>query len=153
MGFATLPYNSIKMALVAKEVCKGDRFQTGLGLDGKELNLFQWESIWLNLPGMPEYDPSTTWISKRRKDGQIACDMFTFVNDEQVVGPTKELTWQASHTLASKQSHLGIQDAARKARPCSQTTDAWVGAIVFVLDKLRVCVLTSKEKWMKMQGI
>jgi hypothetical protein len=47
MGFAALPYNSIKMALVAKEkeVCKGDRFQTGLGLDGKELNPFQWESI------------------------------------------------------------------------------------------------------------
>jgi hypothetical protein len=28
-----------------------------------------------------------------------------------------------------------------------------VGAIVHVLDKLGVCVFTSKEKWMKMQGI
>ncbi len=40
MGFVALLYNSIRMALVAEEVCKGDRFQTGLGLDGKELNPF-----------------------------------------------------------------------------------------------------------------
>jgi hypothetical protein len=58
MGFVASPYNSMKMALVAKEVCKGDRFQTGLGLDGKELSPFQRESIWLNLPGTPVYDPS-----------------------------------------------------------------------------------------------
>jgi hypothetical protein len=69
------------------------------------------------------------------------------------VGPTEELNWQASHALASKQSYLGIQDAARKACPCSQTTGAWAAAIMHVLNELGVCVLTSKEKWMKMQGI
>jgi hypothetical protein len=93
------------------------------------------------------------WISKRREDGQLACDVFTFVDDERVVGPTEELTWQASLALTSKQSYLGIQDAARKAQPCSQTTGAWAGAIVHVLNELGVCVLTSKEKWLKMQGI
>jgi hypothetical protein len=41
MGFAASPYNSIKMALVAEEICKGDRFETGVGCDGKELNPFQ----------------------------------------------------------------------------------------------------------------
>ncbi len=153
MGFVASPYNSIKMALVAKEICKGDQFQTGLGLDGKELNPFQWESIQLNLPGTPKYDPSITWISKRRNNGQIACNVVTFVDNKQVVGLTEELTWQASHALTSKQSYLGIQDAARKAHLCSQTTGAWVGAIMHVLDKLGVCVLTSKEKWMKMQEI
>ena len=60
----------------------------------------------------------------RRTDKQIACDLFTFMDDEQVVSPTEELTWQASHVLASKQSYLGIQDAVRKARPCSQTAGA-----------------------------
>jgi hypothetical protein len=75
------------------------------------------------------------------------------VDDERVVGPTEELTWQASHVLASKQSYLGIQDAARKAHPCSQTPGAWVGAIVYVVDQLGVCALTSKEKWAKMRGI
>jgi hypothetical protein len=91
-------------------------------------------------------------ISKRRKDGQSACDVFTFVEDEQVVGPTKELTWQANHALASKQSYLEIQNAVSKARTCSQTRGTWAGAIVHVLDKLGVCVLISKEKLMKMQG-
>ena len=153
MGFAASPYNSIKMALVAEEVCKGDRRDTRVGLDGKELNPFQWDRIELNLPGTEGYDPCVTWISKRRKDGQMACDVFTFVDDERVVGPTEDLTWQASHALASKQSYLGIQDAARKARPCSRTTGAWAGAIVHVLDKLGVCVLTSQEKWTKMKGI
>ena len=79
--------------------------------------------------------------------------MFTFVDDKHVTGPDEELTWQASHILASKQSYLGIQDAGRKARPSSKTPRAWAGAIVHVLPKLGVCVFTSNEKWAKMKGI
>ncbi len=124
MGFAASPYNSIKLALVAKEICKGDCFEMGAGCNGKELNPFQREVISLNLPGTKGYNPRFLWIVKRRKDGQIACDLFTFVDNERVVGPTEELTWQASHVLASNQSYLGIQDAMRKVRPCSQTTGA-----------------------------
>jgi hypothetical protein len=41
MGYGALPHNSIKMALVAKEVCKGNRCESGVGCDGKELNPFQ----------------------------------------------------------------------------------------------------------------
>jgi hypothetical protein len=119
MGFAASPYNPIKMALMAKEVCKGNCFETGVGRDGKELNPFQWKRVELNLPGTKEYDPCISWITKRREDGRMACDVFTFVDNKQVVGPSEVLTWQASHALASKQSYLGIQDAARKARPCS----------------------------------
>ncbi len=95
---------------------QGRPFQTGLGLDGKELNPFQWKSIRLNLPGMIGYDPSTTWISKRREDGQLACNVFTFVDDKRVVGPTEELTWQASHALIqaklSRHPGHGKKDAA-----------------------------------------
>jgi len=91
---------------------------------------------------------------EEEKGWQTVCDLFTFVDDERVVGPSEELTWQASHMLAYKQSYLGIQDVARKARPpCSQTAGAWAGAIVHVVDQLGVCVLTSKEKWSKMRGI
>jgi hypothetical protein len=153
MGFAALPYNSIKMALVAEEICKGNRHEEGVGIDGKELNPFQWRRVWLNLPGSKEYDPCKSWISKLRSDGRVACDLFTFVDDERVTGPDEELTWQTSHSLASKQSYLGMQDAGRKARPSSQTPGAWAGAIVHVLPSLGVCVLTSAEKWDKMKGI
>ena len=41
VGFAASPYNSIKMALIAKEICKGDCHDKRVGLDGKELNSFQ----------------------------------------------------------------------------------------------------------------
>ena len=153
MGFAASPYSSIKMALVTEEMCKGNRFEVGKGADGKELNPFQWSRIKLNLPGTPEYNPCESWLTKRREDGRIACDVFTFVDDERLVGPDEDLTWEAGHTLASKQAYFGVQDAGRKARPCSQTTGAWAGAIVHVLALLGVCVLTSKEKWTKLKNI
>jgi hypothetical protein len=73
-----------------------------------DLNPFQWETVRLNLPGSKDYDPCVSWITKRRKDGRIACDVFTFVDDERVTGPNEELTWQASHVLALTQSYLGI---------------------------------------------
>jgi hypothetical protein len=83
----------------------------------------------------------------------MACNVFLFVDDGRVTGPDKELTWQASHLLASKQSYLGIQDAGCKAQPCSKQPGAWVGAIIHVLPSLGVCVLTSAEKWNKMKTI
>ena len=63
-----------------------------MGKDGNELNPFQWESVWLNLPG-PGYNPSLTWVSKLRQDGYIACDLFTFVDDERIDTPTEDLAW------------------------------------------------------------
>ncbi len=84
----------------------------------------------------------------------MACDIFAFVDDERVTGPDKDLAWQASHVLTSKQSYLGMQDAGRKARPCSKQPGAWAGAIVHVLPTLGVCVLTSSaEKWSKLREI
>ncbi len=150
MGFAALPYNSIKMALVAEEICKGNRHEEGVGIDGKELNPFQWKRVRLNLPGTKEYDPCNSWVSKLHSDGRVACDLFTFVYEVRVTGPDEELTWQASHALASKQSYLGIQDAGRKARLSIQTLGTWASAIVHVLPSLGVCVLSSAKKWDKM---
>ena len=71
----------------------------------------------LNLPGTEEYDPSLSWIAKLRQDGLLASDVFTFVDDERVAAPTRELAWEAGHRLAAIQSYLGVQDAARKVRP------------------------------------
>ncbi len=115
MGFAVSPYNSIKMALVAKEICRGNWHEEEVGLDGKRLNPFQWQHVCLNLPGTRDYDPCLSWVSKMRSDGRIACKIFSFVNNERVMRPDKDLTWQASHVLAAKQAYVGIQDARRKA--------------------------------------
>jgi hypothetical protein len=154
MGFAPSPYNSIKVALIVEEIAKGDRHQWArASSNGGELNTFQWETVKLNLPGTREYDPCVSWISKRRKDGRIACDVFTFVDDERVTGPDEELTWQASHALSSKQCYLGLQDACRKARPCSRTPGAWAGSVVHIAPELGECVLTSRDKWSKVKSI
>ena len=40
MGIKPSPYNSIKLALIAEEVCKGDRHETGVGADGRELTSY-----------------------------------------------------------------------------------------------------------------
>lgn len=82
-----------------------------------------------------------------------AFELFTFIDDERVLGASEELTWQASHRLASIQAYLGIQDAARKVGPCSKQPRSWAGAVVHVLTEKGVCILTSKEKWHKLKGI
>ena len=82
-----------------------------------------------------------------RSDRCVACDILPFVDHARIGGPDEDLTWQASHKLESTQSYLGMQDAARKARVCSQQPGAWAGAIVHVVPDLGVCVLTSVEKW------
>ena len=153
MGFAASPYNSIKTALVTEEICRGNRHEEGIGADGRELNPFQWSHIRLNMPGTKEYDPCKSWISKMRTDGRVACNLLSFVDDERLTGPDEELTWQAGHTLAAKQSYLGVQDAGRKAWPCSQQPGAWAGVNVHVLPTLGVCVLESEDKWTKLKAI
>jgi len=145
MGFKSSPYNSIKMALVAEEVIVGDRHDVS--------NPFQWSRVRLNLPGSKDYDPSASWISKVRADDMMACVLFTFVDDERIVGATEELAWQASHRLAQIQSYLGIQDAARKVGLCLQQPRAWAGAVVHAMPGEGVFVLTSEEKWTKMKSI
>eukprot|EP00956_Cyclotella_meneghiniana_P000084 scaffold152_cov52-Cyclotella_meneghiniana.AAC.4 len=88
MGFAPSPYNSIKMALIAEEVIRGDRMDRS--------NPFHWEEIRLNMPGTENYDPTKSWIMKLRAEGMSACEFFTFVDDERIKGPTEELTWRAA---------------------------------------------------------
>ena len=108
--------------------------------------LFQWSRVRLNLPGSRDYDPSVSWISKIRADDMMACVLFTFVDDERIVGATKELAWQASHRLTQIQSYLGIQDAARKVGLCLQQPRAWAGAVVHAVPGEDFFVLTSEEK-------
>eukprot|EP00986_Skeletonema_menzelii_P013615 scaffold8081_cov83-Skeletonema_menzelii.AAC.2 len=145
MGFKPSPYNSIKTAMVVEEVARGDR--------QCDENPFQWNHIRLNLPGNVDYDPSLSWISKMRKDGLIACDVFTFVDDERVTGATRELTWQAGHRLAYIQAYLGLQDAARKLRELSKRGGAWSGSVVHTISDVGVCVLTTEEKWKRFRDI
>ena len=53
---------------------------------------------------MVGYDPTFTWVAKLGRDKCITCNLFTFVDDERVVGQSEELNWQAAHKLAAKQA-------------------------------------------------
>ncbi len=74
VGFTASPYNSIKMALIAEEICKGDCHDERAGLDGKELNPFQWKRIRLKFPGTKEYDPGVSLVDFENTSGR-SCGM------------------------------------------------------------------------------
>jgi hypothetical protein len=79
MGFKPSPWSSIRTSLVVEEVIKGDRHDVS--------NPFHWEKVVLNPPG-PGYVPTKSWVYKVRTDSSLACELFTFVDDERVAGPT-----------------------------------------------------------------
>lgn len=77
MGFRPSPYNSVKMYLITEEVIRGDRHD--------ESNPFQWDKVVLNLPGTPDYIPSKPWAYKVQRDGSIASNFVSFMDDQRLV--------------------------------------------------------------------
>ena len=145
MGFRSSPYNSVKMYHIVEEVIRGDRRDSS--------NAFQWEYVKLNLPGTRSYDPSLPWITKRRNDGTLASDLVDFVDDERIVGHGSERAREAGHTVSTRESYLGLQDALRKLRPVTREPGAWAGVVVHNDPHLGIVVLTSQEKWDKTKAI
>jgi hypothetical protein len=141
MGLKSSPYQAMQAILVAKDVIKGDRTDP--------TNAFRWDTVRLSLPGSEEYDPRLPWISKLRlSDGKLAADIFIYVDDARVTGPTKEACWQATRQAASTANSLGIQEAARKRRWGTRRPGAWAGSIVESTAE-GVFVTVSQEKWEK----
>jgi hypothetical protein len=62
---------------------------------------------------------------------------------------------EAGHTISTRESYLGLQDALRKVRaPCgSKHPGAWAGTNVCIEEELRVVILTSQEKWDQLNSI
>ncbi len=147
MGFRSLPYNSVRTYLVAKEIIRGDWHN--------HTNAFQWSSIMLNLPGAPGYQPSAAWISKRRADNLLASNMVCFVDNQRVMGSSEERVQEAGHTLSTRKSYLVLQDALRKV--CAprgvHQPGAWAGANVSIGEDGEVMVLTSQEKWDRLKAV
>ena len=147
MGFKASPYNSVRTYLIAEEVIRGD--------PDDESNAFQWSDVRLNLPGSPEYVPGESWISKRRRDGSLASDFATFVDDQRVIGGSHERVKSAGHAISTRESYLGIQDALRKVRHFlgSKFAGAWAGVVVLNDEEKGIVQLLSQENWDKMKGI
>jgi hypothetical protein len=80
MGLRSLPYQAVQAMGVAEEVIRGDRKDSQ--------NVYRWDFVRMNLPGSEGYDPSKPWASKiRSEDGNIAADLFIFVDDLRPTGP------------------------------------------------------------------
>jgi hypothetical protein len=129
--------------LVTKEYILGDR------KDPK--NVFRWDVVRINLPGSKDYNPSIPWVSKiRLEDGNIAADLFLYVDDGWLTGNSQDEVNQATWVATSRLQKLGVQDAPRKRRWESRRPGAWAGSIVEATND-GVYVTVSQEKWEKSQ--
>ena len=59
MGLTGSPYQSVQTATRGKRMILGNRKD--------QSNPFRWDSVELNLPGRPTYDPRLPWIYKKRE--------------------------------------------------------------------------------------
>jgi hypothetical protein len=109
-------------------------------------NPLRWDRIILNLPGDSIYDPSLPTVMKWNDSvGRIAGDIVSFVDDLRLTGYSLENSWAVSRYVLSRLQYLGIQDAARKRRPPSQSPGAWAGAI-FKITPDRITKSVSQTK-------
>lgn len=142
MGAKSSPYLTIQAMIWAEDYIRGDRKAPS--------NPFRWDFVELNLPGSSKYDPTRPWVSKRRSDGTLASDFFSYVDDLRSTSPSLEEAWQVLQRISSILGYLGIQDAARKRRPPTQRPGVWAGSMVYV-DEANVGVYLSHDKWIKVK--
>jgi hypothetical protein len=107
------PYQTVQVMGFMKEVTLGDRKDPA--------NVFRWEKVRLNLPTTQGCDPMIPWVSKRRKEGVLAADFFTYMDDMRPLAPSYLECWKATSRVSSMCNHLGIQHTARKQRGSSTT--------------------------------
>jgi hypothetical protein len=138
-GLTDSPYRCMQPLIRAKQIAFGDRT--------KEDNPFAWDRVELNLPGSDNYDPSKGWVLKLRASGDLACDVFVYIDDGRVTGATRELCWAAAQRFASVCNSLGIQSAGRKRTPPSPRPGHWAGTVVFTLPY--VAGTLTPERWAK----
>jgi hypothetical protein len=144
MGWVAAPYVTTQSLALAKETIFGDQWRTD--------NPYHWVAVVLNLPGQEDYSPNLPWVRRVTSTGDIASDCPTYVDDARIIGSTRAACLAADHRFATIMCYLGIQVAARKVRPPSQTPGAWAGAVALVGPQ-GVGVTCLPEKWSKVQHI
>jgi hypothetical protein len=143
MGLRDSPYRSIQLMIIAKEQAYGNRLDTN--------NPFQWSQVVLNLPFNWEYNPDLPWVFKVREDGDIACEVYCYVDDGKIIGRDKIECWRAAATFSKMLAYLGIQDAARKRTAPSTTPGPWAGSVSH--SDGDVTLLVSQKKWDKVKDL
>ena len=66
----------------------------GKGMDlNDDENPFSWHRVGLNLPLGGNYTLSNTWVSKFRKDGNVAREVFIYVDDVRSLEWCDRVCW------------------------------------------------------------
>ena len=78
MGLKDFPYISLQLLIKAKSIVHGNRHLIN--------NHFQLSEVILNLPGSTMYDPKMPWVYKKRLDGNLACEIYIYVDDGRLTG-------------------------------------------------------------------
>ena len=150
MGMRPSPFNSVRYYYLGEEFVRGDPSLSS--------NPMRYDSVRLNLPCMPDYNPELPKVMKWNKEaldgkGGVAGDVITFVDDGRLTGYSKENCREVHRRFASRVQFLGMQDAPRKFRPPSQDkAGAWTGTI-FRIGQESITKSVSQEKWDKAREI
>lgn len=143
MGLKDSPFRSVQWMIRLKFEVYGDK--------DDENNPFQYDRVELNLPGSKNYRPDLPWVMKIRVDGELASEIFVYVDDGRVTAHNSEACWAACRRFASKCSEKGVQDASRKRTTPTTTPGSWAGTNT-TTDNGTVSATVSKERWEKTQA-
>ncbi len=85
---------------------------------------------------------------KIRWDGELAAEVFVYVDNGRGTGPNEFVSWQAARAYGAGCSRRGVQDASRKRTSPSLTPGPWAGMVTHT-DESMVRGMVSQEKWDK----
>ena len=139
MGFTSSPYICCKFFGWTVDIIYGDRWD--------QANPYRWDSIRVNFPGSPSYDPTQPRLCKMLGK-LIAAMLEVFVDDIRTVGSSMIRCRDATRRASQLLQYLGQQDASRKYRPPHTTPGPWCGSFIAIRNRC-VWVYVSKEKWNK----
>lgn len=139
-GCLCSPYLSCQGEERIMELCLGDRQDSS--------NPFQWNEVWLNLPGAQGYDPSLPRVILLRSDGEMATRKVVFVDDIHGGGRARELEEikPPVRYITSRMNYYGNQEASRKRRHPTLTPGAWNGVLIHC-DEPHPVKSTTASKW------
>ena len=144
MGLKPSPYFCVKGTYLAEEVAMGNPADVN--------NPFHWETVRLNLPGSPLYQPDLPWVSRLTSTGCLAGHSSRYIDDLRTIGRSSEHCWALSYSLATTFAFLGLQIALQKFRPPTPHPGPWAGSIAFS-SPVGVGVTCPRDKWEKAQRL
>jgi hypothetical protein len=146
MGMTSSPYNCTRAFSWGEDLIAGDRRDPS--------NPLRWDTVVLNLPGDPCYNPTLPWVFRiDSTSGDLAAFFITYIDDVRSGGPSEDICVDATHQVACQVNYLGQQDAARKRRRVSQEPGPWAGAMVIARPDEGLFVTCAQLKWDKTKTI